>query len=126
MSLCREIVTVYSLLLATTSLYFTEYFLKVQVKYYKVNKVKKDKCTPDAITTDRIEDLLVPRDCNVSDTIDIVNKHGLVFMEDLRSQVQVKALRQYIMLENSNANRERYTVIETSDRHHLTFDLDED
>jgi ectoine hydroxylase-related dioxygenase (phytanoyl-CoA dioxygenase family) len=114
---------VYSLLVATTSLYFTEYFLKVQVQYYKVNKVQKDKCT--RITTDRIQDLLVARDQNVSETIDIVNKHGLVFIQDLLSQEQVKALRQYIMQENLNANREKYNVIETKHRHHITFALDE-
>ena len=115
----------YALLVVTTSLYFTEYILKVQIKYYKVNKVKKYKYSYlRLLTTDRIEDLQVPRDFDVSGDIDIFNKHGLVFIDDLLSQEQVEVLQHYIILKNLNAKR--CAVIETKHRHHLTSDLDED
>lgn len=107
-SLAREIVMVDSLLVATTSLYLIDYFLKVEVKQYKVNMVKIEKLTSDSITTDRIEDLLVPRERNAPDDIKIVSKHRLILTEDSLLKEQFKALRQHMMLENPNANRERH------------------
>lgn len=90
------------------------------------HEVDNKNCSSGNVTTDRIYPLFVPRqESELESALRIINKHGVAFMEDLLTADQAKALREYILFENLNPNRERSFVLQEENREHLTFGLDE-
>ena len=123
----RIVVLGVSLATLLCSLFLSEYHLKVQVNQYTREEINPDpKCTPDSVSATTYEELRIPVGANVTDAVHSVQRHGVSFFEDLLTAEQAKALRDYILKEAKNHKRDSWFVINSENRDHLTFGLDED
>jgi len=115
-----------TLVIIFVSTYLSEYFIKHQVERFERDDIDYlPVCTPEKITATSPKELLVQRDSNVTTAVNIVEKHGVGFFEDLLSQEQAAKLREYILQENKSAGRRKEFVLDGKNRDHLTFGIDE-